>query len=119
MALFKKAFSAAMNPGLRGVTIDDLAREIRNDTSLNPPSSQRLFSQLGSAYRGADSGTPLSAYAASGVTALVANQAGKYFGMSPVGRTLVTAAGWGLGRQIHDKLNPPVSNNMHGWRLGG
>lgn len=102
MSLFKKSYSAALNPGLRGVTSDDLIREIQRDGSLAASARNQVAWQVGHATAPR---APLSQFASKATGAVIANVAGKYFGMSPVGRALVTAVGWGVGSQLHDKLN--------------
>jgi hypothetical protein len=122
MARFKKqAYSAVMNPGLRGVTLGDLIREVRNDVAVSGMDKTRLLSQIDTATGGASPSTPLSAFAAGGIGALVANLAGKYFGLSTTARALVTAAGFGLGNKLNNAFGPPAQErrNTQGWQFYG
>jgi len=116
MAIFKKSYqySPALNPGLRGKTLEDLAKELRRDTSLNPTASAQLMREFGQVANRNGWGTPLSAFAAGGAGAVIANKSGRYFGMTPVGRALVTAIGFGIGSQIHDHF---ASGSTPGWSL--
>lgn len=122
MGIFKKqAYSAVMAPGLRGVTIGDIAREVKNDMSLAGMERSRLLSQIDAVSGGASPGTPVSALASSVGGAVVASLAGKYFGMSTVGRGLLTAVGFGIGHQLYDRFNPQPARrrNTSGWQFHG
>lgn len=115
--LFKHAFSPALLPGLRGVTVGDLTQEVQRDPSLAGSERQQALANLRAATRGAPPSTPVSSLAAGVGGGIVANLAGKYFGMSTVGRTLLTAVGFGLGQQINDRLGGAKPAKTYGWRV--
>lgn len=117
----KQAYSAVMNPGLRGVTLGDLIREVRNDVAVSGMDKTHLLSQIDSITGGASSSTPLSAFAAGGIGAVVANLAGKYFGLSTTARALVTAVGFGLGNKLNNAFGsqPHQERNTQGWQFYG
>jgi len=119
MALFKQAYSAAIAPGLRGVTLGDLVREVKTDMSASGMQKSTLLSQISSVTGGASPGTPVSAFAAGAAGAIIANLAGKYFGMSSVGRTLVTAVGYGIGSQLSSRFGSNERKSTNGWQVYG
>jgi hypothetical protein len=117
VGMFKKSYSSALNPGLRGVTLEQVVREINKEVADNPTQMQLTLAKVNTVVGGADVRTPVSAFAAGAAGAVLANTVGKYFGMSPVGRTLVTAAGWGLGQQLNNNLAGLRPTYIPGWKM--
>jgi len=119
MSLFNDSYSAVMAPGLRGVTIGDVVRGINEDSSMV---AEERFPLVGYISSVADNNmrTPVSAIATGVAGAAIARTAGKYFGMSGIGKNIATAAGYGLGTMLGKRLfgSSPVRNN-HGFRTFG
>jgi hypothetical protein len=116
MGAVKQSYSA-VNSQLRGITLFDLYREIRKDTSLSMYQQQQAISQIEGVTRGAPPGTPLSGLMSRGLGGVVGYLIAKYFGMSPIGKVVSTAAGFGLGKVVHDQFNRPPRTDPPGWKM--
>jgi hypothetical protein len=109
--------SLAGNNAVRGKSLYDLYREIRRDTSLSMFEQQRTISQVEGVTRGAPPGTPISALLSKGLGGTVGYLIAKYFELGTVGKLVSTAAGYGLGKTVHDQFNRPPRTDTPGWRI--
>jgi hypothetical protein len=109
--------SAFATPNSRAVTLYDLYREIRRDAALNSFETQRTISQIEGVTRGATPDTQLTTLMAGGLGGTIGFLISKYFDMSPVSKVVSTAAGFGLGKVVHDQFNKPPPTDPPGWRI--
>jgi F0F1-type ATP synthase assembly protein I len=117
MGKVKQGQYSSFDDSLRGKSLHDLFREIRRDTSLSMFEQQRTINQVEGVTRGATPGTPISSLMSRGLGGTVGYLIAKYFEMSPVGKIVSTAAGYGLGKVVHDQFNRPPQTDPPGWRI--
>ena len=110
------SYFTGLSFGGSGPTLADLVQHILIDRGLTDQERQELLQQIQMFVRGAAGTTPLSSLMSGGLGGILGQQIGKYFGMGLVGQLLSSAAGFGLGRTVYDKLNAPA-DPYRGYKL--
>lgn len=86
-------------------TLADLVQAVRADSGITAFEEQRVLDQIRAIVGSASGSTPLSALMYKGLGGTLGYLISKYFGMSTMGQLLSAAAGFGIGKVLHDKLN--------------
>ena len=88
-------------------TLGDVYAAITADRGLTPIERDRVLAQVRTLAQGRSESTQVSQLMSGLLGGILGQLISKYFGMGVMGQTMSAAAGFGLGRTIHDKLNQP------------
>lgn len=89
------------------VTLGDVYAAITADRGLTPIERDRVLAQVRQLSQGRSESTQVSQLMSGLLGGILGPLISKYFGMGVLGQATSAAAGFGLGRTIHDKLNRP------------
>lgn len=88
-------------------TLGDVYAAITADRGLTPIERDRVLAQVRTLAQGRSESTQVSQLMSGLLGGILGPLISKYFGMGVMGQMMSAAAGFGLGRTIHDKLNQP------------
>jgi len=105
---------SAFGAGPGQPTIAELLELIRNDPTLTHGKQLALVAELTGAIGNMPKSTPLGAIGSALFGAVISNLVAKYFGMGIIGRSVATAAGFGVGPVIYGKVR---DKGIPGWSI--
>jgi len=94
-------------------TIGDLINAVRQDQSLNYQQREQVVQTINQSTGWRPVSTPLNSIMYGAFGAVIGNLIAKYFGMDIIGRTIATAAGFGVANMLLKQESP--FKPMPGW----